>query len=365
MALFHLGLASVSFLIALNLVPRVAKIAVRTGLVDRPGPRKPQARAIPYGGGLAVGVSVIGMVLAGVLAVWLQERHGVVEAFRGLEPHFGGVMERLGELLILLAGGAAFLAVGMADDRADLRPRTKLAAETMIAIAVALRVEPLALFLPPGPVAEIAGRAATVVWIVGIANMFNLLDHEDGICAGVALVCGIGFFGVAVLTGQIFMSAFLAVLCGAVAGFLVFNMPPARIYLGDAGSLFIGYLLAVLCVLFTFYEAHYPLYSFFVPLAIMVVPVFDTIVVVAIRFRRRRPVFEGDRNHIAHRLQALGLSKGTAVAVVCGLTLITAIAANLFYQTGLLGGVGLIVMVLVFLALFLVLERTAKKAGTE
>lgn len=363
MLLVQFVLALFTFLVVLNLVPRFARLALRTGLVDRPGPRKMQPHPVPYGGGLAVGIGVIGTVLAGAGLAWLQKTFGVFRAFPEVQPHLGGILDRMPDVLAVLAGGGAFLLVGMVDDRLDLRPRTKLLAEVLIAAAVALKIEPLSLFLGRSAWAEAVGRGATLVWIVATANMFNLLDHEDGICAGVGFVAGLGLFGVSVITGQLFLGAMLAVLCGGLGGFLVFNFPPAKVYLGDAGSLFVGYLLAVLCVVFTFYEAHHPLYSYFVPAAVMAVPLFDTVVVCGIRLRRGRSIFEADRNHIAHRLQTLGLSKRAAVSAVYGLTLITAIAANLLYGTGIVGGIGIFVILGIVFVLFLVMERAGRRAS--
>jgi UDP-GlcNAc:undecaprenyl-phosphate GlcNAc-1-phosphate transferase len=321
-----LGLAAlISFLLTLNLTPRLARLAARKGFVDLPGDRKAHPHPVPYGGGLAVAVGMTVTVLAGVLTMWIT-------TWPELAIHAGGVFARLPQLLTILIGGISFMLVGLVDDKVGLTPRFRLVIETLIAIGVALAIEPLSLFLGEGVAADLAGRALTVLWIVGIANMFNMLDHYDGICAGVALIAGIAFFCIACVTGQLFIAALLAALMGSIGGFLLFNLPPAKVYLGDAGSLFIGYMLATLCVLFTFYDARYALYSYFVPFAVLAIPLFDTSVVCLARLRAGQSLFKGDRRHLAHRLSELGLPPRRVVLVVYGLTLLSGIGANLLYE---------------------------------
>jgi UDP-GlcNAc:undecaprenyl-phosphate GlcNAc-1-phosphate transferase len=165
-----------------------------------------------------------------------------------------------------------------------------------------------------------------------VVNAFNLLDHMDGICAGTAAVCGLAFAAVALQTGQHFIAALLLAGVGTAAGFLVFNFPPATVFLGDAGSQFLGYGLAVSTILFTFYEPPYPLFSYFVPGVVLAVPFYDVARVAGIRLAQRRSPFEADRNHLAHRLAALGLSPRQAALAVYALTGASGVAAALLYE---------------------------------
>lgn len=353
----------VSFLLTLNLTPRVARWAVRAGFLDFPDARKRHGRPVPYGGGVAVAAGLITTILGGVMAVWLHSCFELLEGFPGLDEHLGGILHRLPRLMAILLGGTGFLLIGLVDDKIKLTPRFRLAVETLVALSVSVSIEPLSLFLGEGLAARAAGYAATTFWIVAIANMFNLLDHFDGISAGVALIAGLTLLVVALVTEQLFLAAMLSALIGALGAFLVFNFPPAKIFLGDAGSLFIGYMLAILCVDFTFYRAPYPLYSYLVPFAVLAVPMFDTGVVCVLRIRAGRSILEADRRHLAHRLSALGLPPRAVVAVVYGLTMISGIGATLMYQVNAGGAMAVVAQILGILIIVTVLERAGRHGG--
>jgi len=322
-------LFAVSFLVTADLIPWVIRLSRRTGFMDFPGPRKIHAEPVPYGGGLAVAAGVLLPLLGGVVAAHLHLRHGwfpslpetVTIAARAVFP-------RLPLLAVYALGSLVILTLGLADDRARLSARYKLAVEAVVALGVAAGGERLEAF----GMGYVPGVLLTMLWILAVTNAFNLLDHMDGLSSGVAIIAGTGFLAVAFQTQQFLIAPATACLLGACAGFLLFNFPPAKIFLGDAGSLFIGFWLACLTVSFTFYQAPYRLYTYFVPLAVLAVPLFDTAAVVAIRILRRRPVFEGDTNHLAHRLAALGLSRRLAVLAVYALTLLTALSAILLYH---------------------------------
>jgi UDP-GlcNAc:undecaprenyl-phosphate GlcNAc-1-phosphate transferase len=351
------ALFGLAFLVTADLVPWVIRLARRHRFVDYPGPRKIHAEPVPYGGGLAVAAGMIFTLAAGFLGAWLHSAHGWFPWLPGdVAVHVHGVFYRLPTLLVYAMGSLAILVLGIADDRVKLPPRTKLAVEGLVALGVALGGERLE-FFGTGPVYQVV---ITVFWIVGVTNAFNLLDHMDGLSSGVAALAGAAFLAVAAQTGQLFTAAALAALVGACAGFLVFNFPPARIFLGDAGSLFIGYWLSCLTISFTFYESRYPLYTYLVPLAILAVPLFDTACVVAIRFARRRPIFEGDTNHLAHRLTALGMSRRLAVLAVYALTVYTGVAAVLLYHVSQTGAIIVFGQLLLGLGIITLLEMAGR-----
>lgn len=354
----------ITFLLTLNLTPWIARLALRAGFLDIPDARKAHGRPVPYGGGVAVAAGMMATILGGALAVWLHSRFEVLQGFPELDEHLGGILHRLPRLIAILLGGAGFLLIGLVDDKVKLTPRFRLVVEALVALGVSLSIEPLSLFLGEGFAARTVGHAATVFWIVAIANMFNMLDHFDGVSAGVALIAGLAFLGIALVTGQLFLAALLSALIGALAAFLVFNFPPAKIFLGDAGSLFIGYMLAVLCVVFTFYRAPFLPYSYLVPLAVLAVPMFDTAVVCILRIRAGRSIFHADRRHLAHRLSALGLPPRAVVAVVYGLTTISGIGALLFYEVETWGAMGVIAQILGVLIVVTVLERAGRHGGS-
>ena len=319
MILFLGALLLVSFLITAHLVPWVMRMAWKTNFLDHPGPRKIHATPVPYGGGLAVAGGVLVTLVIALLA-----------GGEDLLPR-AEIAAWLPTLLVYGLGSLAILALGLVDDRRKLSARFKLGVQAVIATGVAVGGERLELFDEGGPV---AGAAVTVLWILCVTNAFNLLDHVDGLSTGVAALSAGAFLMVALQTGQVFIAILLVPLIGACAGFLAFNFPPARIFLGDAGSLFIGFWLSCLTISFTFYDARaqYALYTYFVPLAVLAVPLFDTASVVIIRVMRRKPIFEGDTNHLAHRLTAMGMSKRRSVLTVYVLTLYAGVSAMLLYH---------------------------------
>jgi UDP-GlcNAc:undecaprenyl-phosphate/decaprenyl-phosphate GlcNAc-1-phosphate transferase len=170
-----------------------------------------------------------------------------------------------------------------------------------------------------------------VLWITAITNAFNFLDNMDGLSAGVAAVCTAAFLVTAVLIGQWFVAASLALLLGALLGFLCFNFNPASIFMGDSGSLVIGLVLGVLTIRTTYlppgrdWGAGW--YSVFAPVVVLAVPLYDLVVVSTIRILRGKSPFVGDTNHFSHRLVARGMSKRTAVLCIYLVTAATAVAA--------------------------------------
>jgi UDP-GlcNAc:undecaprenyl-phosphate GlcNAc-1-phosphate transferase len=323
------------------LIPFMIRLARKVGFLDHPGPRKIHAEPIPYGGGIVVAAAVLA-------AGFAASRHGLPASPKA----FPFVVYALGSLVILV--------LGLVDDRRRLSARFKLFVQTIVAVGVALGGERLRMFDIPLPLSV----AVTVLWILAVTNAFNLLDHMDGLSSGVALLAGSAFLVVALQTGQPLIAAMIVPLLGACAGFLLFNFPPAKIFLGDAGSLFIGFWLSCLTISFTFYvrnDAKYELYNYFVPLAILAVPMFDTSSVVIIRLLRRKPIFEGDNNHLAHRLTALGMSRRGAVLTVYALTLATGISAVLLYHVSQTGALLILVQLLLTFGIITLLETAGRR----
>ena len=178
----------------------------------------------------------------------------------------------------------------------------------------------------------------TILWITGITNAFNFLDNMDGLSSGVAAVCGLAFLVTAVLIGQWFVAGMLAMLVGALVGFLCFNFSPASIFMGDSGSLVIGFVLGSLTVRPTYLmpgmeiEKHW--YALLTPLVVLAVPIYDLVVVSIIRLSHGKSPFVGDTNHFSHRLVRRGMSRRTAVLCIWLVTAATSIAAILLPRVG-------------------------------
>ncbi|MDQ1521280.1 MAG: UDP-GlcNAc:undecaprenyl-phosphate/decaprenyl-phosphate GlcNAc-phosphate transferase [Actinomycetota bacterium] len=255
----------VAFAVALIATPVAARVATRAGFVDRPGPLKVQRQPVPYLGGLAVFVA---------FAIPVAFLHA--------------------SLLLPLAMA---LVLGLVDDLRTLPAPLRLGAEVVIGLVAGL------VATAPGPF----GILVTALFVVGLVNAINLLDGLDGLAGGVALVSAIGF----AIVGGAARGPSLA-LAGALAGFLVFNRPPARIYLGDAGAYFVGAAHAMLAVL-ALGAADGPAGWAAVPL-LVALPIVDTTIAIVRRARARRPVFGGDRGHVYDQLVDRGITTGWVTA---------------------------------------------------
>jgi UDP-GlcNAc:undecaprenyl-phosphate GlcNAc-1-phosphate transferase len=279
-----------SLFLSLVLTPLAIGVAVRFGVLDHPGPAKAHVKAVPYLGGTAIVVSFAGVVLVAAL----------------LRPPPSGLPQLAGFL-----GLGVFLAlVGLVDDvRGGLSPWLRLALEAGAGLAV----------WAMGYAAHLSGlpraldAVVTVLWVAGVTNAFNLLDNMDGLSAGVSVIAALSIFGVACLQHRYLVAALAVALAGCAAGFLRSNFHPARIYMGDAGSLFLGFTISVLLLTL---RANAPTrVGVAVILAIAGVALFDTTLVMVSRVTHRRNPFTGGQDHTSHRLVYLGLSVRKAVAL--------------------------------------------------
>lgn len=329
-------LFAASLALSLFLTGAMLRLARRWGFMDKPSRRKLHAVPTPLGGGVAIFLATVLPIAAAFLMALAYRSGSAPGIFSGeIVKHFDGIVFRSKELTVVLLGGLMMALMGLVDDVRRLSAREKIIMQVIVGVALASAGVRVSIFIAD----PFFTGALTVLWIVGITNAFNLLDNMDGLCASVAGVLSVIFLVVAVQTGQLFIAMFLVVLLGALLGFLAYNRPPARIFMGDAGSLFTGYILAVLTILFTFYGKKVGveefgvnrLYPFLVPLLIFAVPIFDTLSVIVIRFRENRPVWQADRSHFSHRLLNLGMTPASALLTVSLTTYCTGISAALLY----------------------------------
>lgn len=355
------------------------KIAPKWGLVDRPGHRKVHAEPVPSGGGLAIWAGVVVPLAAGQIALelWKRQHHdgsaGLDWSWLGapgralaelIEPHLPGLVEQSRDLWFFLAAATALMALGLADDVVKLDWRIRLTVQTAVAAAVVFgRGWSLTLFVD----APVVTRVLSVLWIVGLVNSFNMLDNMDGLAGGVAAIAATMLAIVMLLVPetagqpQLFVAGFLFLLVGALVGFLVHNRPPARLFMGDAGSYFVGFCLAVTTILATFSGQGLPRHAVLVPLCILAVPLYDTVSVVCIRLRAGRSVFEGDTNHFSHRLVALGLTKVQAVLTIYLTTAACGLGALVLPQVNGAGAVIIVLVIACLLGVIAILETTARR----
>lgn len=322
LCLLAFGLA---LLISLYTTPLMRTAALRFGIVDRPDGRlKKQSEPVPYLGGLAIYLSFL-------LALTATRRFDSTE------------------VLGMLLAGAIVVILGLIDDLGVLSPGIKLAGQVVAVLALINASVYIKLgFLPP-PLAIVL----SFLWLLGIINAFNLIDVMDGLAAGVAAAAAFILFLIAAVNGRQTYAILLAALCGALLGFLRYNVEPARIYMGDTGSMFIGLMLGALAMNNSYTRQN--LVASVAPVVILGVPIFDTLFVMYVRYRRGLPVFLGSPDHFALRLRKWRLTTrqtvraSWAATVALGGLAIAMMLSETAVALGLLAGIALASIVLALL----------------
>jgi UDP-GlcNAc:undecaprenyl-phosphate/decaprenyl-phosphate GlcNAc-1-phosphate transferase len=297
-----------AFLTTLAALPLWRKWCLRLNLVDDPGERKIHDRAMPLAGGYAVLTGILlplaigaGFIMLGIMKVSLANliAHGFER--RGLE------------LAAIAAGAIAITILGWLDDKHELKPLPKFAGQFFVALLVAIACKRITLFVPNVTFSYVI----TILWLLTVMNAFNFMDNMNGLCAGVGAIGGFLFALIAAADGEYLVALAGFLICGALAGFLPWNFPNARSFLGDAGSQLVGYLLAVMAILPHFYTRQNPnRLAVLSPLVVLAVPLIDLAQVVILRTLNRKPFWIGDTNHLSHRLARAGLSRTQAVLVL-------------------------------------------------
>lgn len=306
------------------------RVGVRLRMLDSPGAaghRKAALRAVPNIGGVAITLGIVLPLVAGVAAVAVVDWARITAILPGIAPHEARLRASLPLAVALMAATLALHVVGLIDDRHALPARLKLLGQILPALVLVLFFD-VRLLTMLGPLPSIL---VTMVWIIAITNAMNFLDNMDGLAAGVGVIVSTLFMIAAIVNQQWFIAGILGLMAGSLSGFLLFNLPPARIFMGDGGSLVIGFLLAVLTVRTTWWDPANTeaigsvWYAIFMPPVILAIPLYDLCSVTLIRLRQGRSPFVGDQQHFSHRLVQRGLSKRGAVAVIWGCTLVTGI----------------------------------------
>lgn len=285
----------------------------RLGVMDMPEAEAHKKHRTPMSllGGPALFLAwliVVGGGLAAVLAFPDAWANSPVHA------HLTGLESVVGRLGLIIAGAALMLAVGLVDDLRPLNPLTKLIAQAVVCGAVAASGIRITLFVTN----PLVTWAITTFWLLFIVNAVNFFDNMDGMAAGTTVVSSFLFFALAALQGQYFIAVLAAATGGAALGFLVFNWPPAKLFMGDSGSHVLGFLLGIIAILTTFYSPgqNATPASLLIPMLILALPIFDLFAVVWLRIRRGVPFYQGDNMHISHRFRRMGLGPGATTAAV-------------------------------------------------
>ena len=308
MILFFLCSAAFLFpyLVSRLLTPKLIHLAFQTHLLDHQEGRKKHKKPTPFFGGVAVFIAFWSVIFVGFFLSFL----------------FNGYFDSLGQVPIILKnslpwvpkifgvflGSTLVLIMGLWDDRFDLSPLIKFIGQgiaALILLGIGLQVN---LVQPWG----MFGYFVTFVWIVLLMNAFNFIDSIDGHCTGVALISLVMFFCLTLLVEQAAVSLLVLAFTGSLFGFFRYNVKPARCFLGDNGSLFIGYMMSVITLLCRYNASPHSTLSPLIPILMFGVPIYDTLSVIAVRLFRGIPPWRGDRNHFAHRLVKIGMGEKNA-----------------------------------------------------
>ncbi len=395
MLLIVLLLLPLALLISVPLTAWLIALGRRWGHLDEPGgdgSHKRHVRPVPVTGGIGIFITTMLPMAAGLLGIHFVSMDSLPAFLAPMRDHAVGLQSQTTMGLAVVVAALVFHVMGLIDDRRRLGPYSKLIVQLIVAAVLAgvfdMRV--LQLLDQHGAGGKAASIIVSVLWIATITNAINFLDNMDGLSAGVSAIIAAIYLAATLIGGQWFVAALCALLLGALVGFLIFNFPPAKVFMGDAGSLVVGLLLAVISIRTTYVtpaaagaaaqagmgtssphaqagaivlagETLGPgtaWYGVLMPLIVLAIPLYDITSVTLIRLSQGKSPFHPDQQHFSHRLVAKGLSRRAAVIVIWLCTLATGLGGVLLgrlegWQAGLVAG-----QTLAILAMLAVMERS-------
>jgi len=346
-----------AFLLTLAFSPVAIRIAPLIGAVDIPkDERRMHTKPMPRFGGMAI---CIGTLLAVALAAWvalpLLERY-----FSVAYPYATWMKQPVGQIPGIIIGGFFIYLLGVVDDLKGMPAKVKLLGQigvACIAFGFGVRIQ----FITNHFGTEFgdthsyfAGALSflvTVIWIVAIVNMINLIDGLDGLAAGVSAIASLCIAYTAYIHGSYLAALAMIALAGGSLGFIPFNFHPARIFMGDSGSMFLGYMIATISIMGPTKSA--TLMATFVPILVLGLPIFDTGFAILRRFVNHRPIMEADKGHLHHRLMASGMGQRRTVLTLYGISGIMGVAAVLFSRDLFVETAGLVAITAMYIYIFL------------
>jgi UDP-GlcNAc:undecaprenyl-phosphate/decaprenyl-phosphate GlcNAc-1-phosphate transferase len=361
--LFIVAIVGPAWLVSWLAVGWVQRHAGRLGLLDKPNARKVHTAPIPLGGGLGIWLGVVAVFAAGTLGTWIVASRSdwAARLPESIAVYLPGLMTKVQSLWLLIGGASIVMLLGLCDDRYGLDWRVRLGVEFAVAIGVVYGQN---LHLTAYIDQPWLTSALSVLWIVMLINSFNMLDNMDALSGGVAaIVCAM--LAIMLLSTpesslgqpQLFVAAMVLALLGGLLGFLGHNWPPAKIFMGDAGSYFVGYWIAIATLLSTYAGAKGTApHAVMAPLCLLAIPIYDMASVIAIRLREGRSPFQADKKHFSHRLVEMGMTKKQAVVTIYLATLTCSLGALILPRTDWVGAGIVMLIVLAMLLLLGVLE---------
>ena len=316
----------VAFVVALMATPAAKKLAYKIGAIDIPkDKRRVHKKPVPLIGGLAI---YLGTILSILLFLPKSETN-----------------------LGIIAGSTIIVVLGIFDDKYELKAKVKLLGQLVASLVVVLsgvRIDWLTNPFGDGMInIGVFAIPLSIFWIVGITNAMNLIDGLDGLAAGIASISSGSLFVVSLLNGRYATALITAAVTGAALGFLPYNFNPAKIFMGDTGAMFLGFILSAVSIQGAVKSA--AAIAIAVPILALGVPVFDTAFAIIRRIANKKPIMEADKGHLHHRLLALGLTQKQAVFVMYGVSLFLGLSAILISFTN--GAKGYIILIIAILAI--------------
>ncbi|MBN2030808.1 undecaprenyl/decaprenyl-phosphate alpha-N-acetylglucosaminyl 1-phosphate transferase [bacterium] len=346
--------------VTLFVTPCLIRLAKRWQIVDHPGDRKIHHAPKPLMGGVGIVIGLLLTVGGDIVILYVfSSSHWFQDHFSNVVDLFPLLRSVLPKLVLILAGGFLIHLLGLVDDilKGRLSYRFKFIVQFAVISSVVLGGVRIS-FMPT----QLLDIVVTVVWIMGITNGFNLLDNMDGLASGISFICGGLLFVVAVLQGQVFFAFILAALTGSCLGFLFYNFHPSKLFMGDSGSLFLGYLFGTLTATGSYVvEESVSTIPVIMPILILSIPLYDTFSVVFIRWKEKRPLFIGDKKHFSHRLVDLGMTYRGAVVYIYLVCFCVGIIALLLPYVSVGANIIILIQAITIYVLITILIATGKQ----
>jgi UDP-GlcNAc:undecaprenyl-phosphate GlcNAc-1-phosphate transferase len=348
-----------AFITSILLMMVSKKIAVRFGLFAHPRNDRFHKKITPLGGGIGIFFTILFACL-GIITIFkiLTINNTTELCGRDFQEYIQGFLDKARQLWVIIGCCTILFLLGLWDDIKNLNPLPKLFVQFAVAFAAAywgdVRVE---LFIESRIITSILSS----FWIVLVINVFNFLDNMDGASAGIAIIISMILFVIASFSGQAFVSGFAMIFAGTLSGFLIFNFYPASIFMGDAGSLVIGFLIAMFTLRTTYHQmdANHR-YTILAPLVIMAIPLYDFISVTLLRISQRKSPFVGDTQHFSHRLKKLGLTEFQTVLTLYLATIATGLGAVALTKAVWPYGLLIFLQTIMVLEIIVLLESAGK-----
>ncbi|MBG9454803.1 UDP-phosphate N-acetylglucosaminyl 1-phosphate transferase [Lysinibacillus sphaericus] len=317
-----------AFVASILLTPLVKRLAFKIGAVDAPNYRKVHARIMPRLGGLAIFLSFL-IAVAIFQPILIINENG---------SNF---------LLAIIIGACIIVATGVVDDMREISAKAKLVGQLIAALIVifvgGIQIDMITLPFVGELNFGFLSIPLTIIWIVGITNAINLIDGLDGLAAGVSTIALITLAVMAIIMNNMFVLAIAAILAAATIGFLFYNFHPAKIFMGDTGALFLGFMISVLALLGF---KNVTVVTLIIPVIILGVPISDTFFAIVRRVRMKKKWSDPDKSHLHHRLLDMGFTHRQTVLIIYGIAIMFGLAAVIFSMAKVWGAILLVAVIL-------------------